>query len=191
MENFENVENKIVERQMPPADENPQFIMPPDDLSKKIKYVDNGGVTPELLEQAETVIKDLKPQYEEWVLEDLEKLNNAYSAFEKQRDFDTLKEVFEIVHDMKGQGGSFNYQLITLIGNKLCRIIEARLSIPEEPINDLDIEITKVHIEAIIYVINNKMEGYGGIPGETLLREFDSIIEKFFKRYEGKLPEKI
>ena len=33
------------------------------------------------------------------------------------------EQVFQIAHDIKGQGGSFGYDLMTLIANELCRLI--------------------------------------------------------------------
>jgi 2,4-dienoyl-CoA reductase-like NADH-dependent reductase (Old Yellow Enzyme family) len=48
-------------------------------------------------------------------------------ANEAEEDAETaaqLEAIFAVSHDIKGQGGSFDYQLMTIVGNQLCRFIE-------------------------------------------------------------------
>ena len=87
-------------------------------------------------EKAMEVLNNLAKDYEVWVQSDLQNLKNAYikaQQTQKEKRFDVMmNEVFKIAHDMKGQGATFGYDLVTNIGNHLCRYIEKQPCFDEE-----------------------------------------------------------
>ena len=106
------------------ADDKPQLITPPNPLKNKVGTGGPGAVDLSTLERAEKVIADLAETYLEWVEQDLVKLHKALQALSSatgDRKAE-LEAIYQISHDMKGQGGSFGYQLITVVGNQLCRL---------------------------------------------------------------------
>ena len=66
--------------------------------------------------------------YLEWVVEDLKKIEQAFSALESASGDkkEEMNGVFQVSHDIKGQGGSFGYDLMTAIGNELCCFIKKK-----------------------------------------------------------------
>ena len=66
--------------------------------------------------------------YLEWVVEDLKKIEQAISALESASGDkkEEMNGVFQVSRDIKGQGGSFGYDLMTAIGNELCRFIKKK-----------------------------------------------------------------
>lgn len=154
----------------------PEFIQPPSTLKDKVQ-VTEGGVDLDALEKAEALIAGLQDSYLEWVEGDLEKLQSFYTEAEAASGADRrarLNDIFSVAHDVKGQGGSFNYHLMTAIGNKLCRFIE---KLPEE-ITRGHMEVVKVHIDALRLVIAQRMDGEGGRHGDNLMRGLEAVVAK-------------
>lgn len=154
----------------------PEFIQPPDTLSGKVQ-VTEGGVDLDALEKAEALIAGLQGNYLEWVEGDLSKLQTTYQAaldVEGAQRRAALGDVFSVAHDVKGQGGSFNYHLMTAIGNSLCRFIE---KLPGD-VSRAQMDAIKVHIDAMRLVIAQRLEGDGGKTGANLMRGLDAVKAK-------------
>jgi HPt (histidine-containing phosphotransfer) domain-containing protein len=155
-------------------DSDAQFITPPNNLKNKVKYNTNSSIDLEMLEKAEDLISGMKDNYLDWVREDMDKLQAAFNKAVKTMKKDDFQEVFEVSHDMKGQGGSFGYDLVTIVGNDLCRFIES-----VEEFSPNDATIVKIHIDTLRLIINNAMEGDGGEEGQKLLEGIKAVISKF------------
>ena len=156
----------------------PVIIEVPNRLKGKVSYGPD-GVDAQRLEQAEAAIAELAPDYLVWVAEDLRRLQTAYDAAMAVTDdarSAAVRAVFEISHDMKGQGGSFNYAMITLVGAQLCNFIESRSFFEEQ-----DMEVIRLHVDAMRMVVANKLEGDGGRPGQALLKGLQAVIAKVSK----------
>ena len=83
-------------------------------------------------EKAMDVLADLALEYENWVRADLQRLQAIFKQAEaldgEKRTHLIQTDLFRVAHDMKGQGATFDYDLITQIGNHLCRYIEKKSS---------------------------------------------------------------
>lgn len=152
-----------------------RLIQPPNPLKAKVGIGGPGAVNPETLERAEQVIANLADNYLEWVESDLVKLQEAFANLtsEPMKQRENLAAVFEICHDIKGQGGSFGYQLMTTIGHQLCQFLEDRESAgPEE------VEAVRLHVDALKLVIAKRMKGDGGAEGVALLTGLQKVVTK-------------
>ncbi len=157
----------------------PQVINPPDMLKGKVSVGGPGAVDPSVLERAEAVITNLADNYLEWVQEDFDKIIEAFDRLKNEPDNQekNLDDVFQIGHDMKGQGGSFGYDLITIVGDKLCRFIEKL----EGKAGASEIAAIQLHIDAMRVVISQRIEGDGGKLGDKLLGGIDLVHQKLQK----------
>jgi len=155
-----------------------EIIQVPNVLKSKVSYGPD-GVDVEALERAEAVIANLRSSYLVWAQEDLVKIHALYEqalALPVDARGPSIKAVFGIAHDIKGQGGSFGYQLMTILGNQLCRFAESR------PLfGDAELDIIRLHIAAMRTVIGDQIEGEGGALGEDLLRGLQAVIAKLDK----------
>ncbi len=82
-----------------------------------------------MLERAEKVILSLSEDYLVWVNEDLHRLQGLYELLEKTPPAEArpvLRELFSVAHDMKGQGGTFGYPLITTFATSLYEFVGPR-----------------------------------------------------------------
>lgn len=157
------------------SDEEIEVINPPDTLSNKVTEGGPGAVDLEAIERAEAVIADLADSYLDWVEEDLVRLQKSYDDLKGDRENskERMEKIFFIAHDMKGQGGSFHYDLITTLGNDLCRFIE-----PKEDATDKDVEVIGLYVDTMKVVIAKRMEGDGGAAGAEILNGLAAVVEK-------------
>ena len=157
------------------ADGKTEFIKPPNTLKSKVSSSGPNAVDLSALERAEQVMVGLSDNYLEWVQEDLQKLDKAYVAL-NQASGDRTSEVnavFQASHDLKSQGGSFGYDMMTAIGTELCRLIEKAGSIGPGEISAI-----KVHVDAMKLVIAEDIKGEGGEQGKQMLSGLQQVCEK-------------
>lgn len=159
------------------ASDEPKILRPPTSLKDKVGIGGPDSVDAVTLQRAEQAISNMTDNYLEWVDSDLSKLSDAVDQLFVDDGLDRnqkLETVFFIAHDMKGQGGSFNYRLITIIGDALCRTIEKMNGV----LIAIENEVIKVHFEAMKLVIAKRMSGDGGKEGEALVSGLQSVSEK-------------
>jgi len=156
-----------------------KLIRPPNKLSNKVTVGGPGAVDDAALERAEQVITELAVSYVDWAREDLTKLQNAFDELKSSDGGeDPLDAVFQIAHDIKGQGGSFDYDLMTIIGDMLCRYIEGL----EGNATKLANEVIELHINALQAVISQELKGNGGPVGNQLLSGLELVVKKHTKQ---------
>lgn len=161
------------------ADDEVNIIKPPDTLKEKIILGGPGAIDLEALERAEAVIASMANNYLEWVEEDLVKIQKATDVLKSTGEENRkalLDPVFHVAHDIKGQGGSFNYNLMTVLGNGLCRFIEKI-----EKCGQKEIDVIQLYIDTMKIVISKRMSGDGGQEGEKVLKGLDLVAAKILK----------
>lgn len=157
------------------SDDDLEFITPPNTLKSKVSIGGAGAVDEAALRRAEEAIAGMADEYLEWVQQDIIRIDVACQEL-KSSDIDRekkLKEVFLVAHDIKGQGGSFGFNLMTIIGNQLCRLIDKADA--QDPHL---IEVIDVHVGAMKLIIANKLKGDGGRDGELMLAGLQKVCEK-------------
>ena len=159
------------------AENIPQFIPAPVDLRAKAPITAN-GVNAEMLAKAEKIIVEMQSEYLVWVEEDLIRLRAMSREVDQTSTPEALSEVFhrvfELAHDMKGQGGSFGYPLVTEVANRLCRFLEQVYAAPKIGHS----AVVKVCIDSLHVIISKRMEGDGGAEGARLVAGLDAAIAR-------------
>ncbi len=153
-----------------------EIIQPPNNLKSKVSTGGPGAVDLDAIARAEQAIANLAGDYVNWAKEDLAKLDAAYAELKASDGTDNkaqLDLIFHIAHDMKGQGGSFGYDLMTAIGDKLCRLVEKI-----EKASAREIDMVRVYTDAMRVVINHELKGDGGAEGKQLLMGLELVIKK-------------
>jgi len=138
-----------------------------------------GTISQEALEAAEQTLQEMAEDYPDWVSGLITKLAEQHSRCvdtpEKRREY--FEEINRIAHDMKGQGGTFGYPLITDFAESLYSFTTTR-----QEITDDMVELVKAHIDGMRAVIKDRVKGDGGELGAQLKASLDDAI----KRYKGK-----
>ena len=158
------------------ANEELLIFNPPNTLNSKVKVGGPGAISPDMLEKAEQVLAGLSDSYLDWVQEDIKKISTAFDELKagKGDQKKILDDIFRISHDMKGQGGSFGYNLMTAVGNELCRMLEKLPS----PIGPAHVEAIGVHIDSMKLIIAQKMKGDAGQAGAAILAGLQKVSAK-------------
>lgn len=127
----------------------------------------------ERLAAAEAHVTALADSYEVWVREDLAALQVALDgANQRSRRHQAFDRIFKIAHNIKGQGSTFGYDLLTEIAGSLCEFIR-RLSEP----GDDDLALVRHHVSAIGVVLEQRITGSGGKLGEDLLTRLRHLTD--------------
>ena len=84
-----------------------------------------------------------------------------------------FREINLLAHELRGQGGTFGYPLITEFAKMLYECTGQAC-----PQADEDVEIVKAHIDAMRAVLRDKVAGTGGQIGLELLASLKLAIEK-------------
>ncbi|MCR4377049.1 MAG: Hpt domain-containing protein [Rhodospirillales bacterium] len=152
-----------------------QIIRPPQTLQSKVEKGGPGAVDLDALARAEEVIASLADDYLKWVRDDFVRLEAAFAKMKagEGSDKENLEALFQISHDMKGQGGSFGYDLMTAIGDHLCRLLETL-----DKAGPREQGMIRVHIDAMRVVITKELKGDGGNEGRQLLMGLSLVGEK-------------
>ncbi len=134
-------------------------------------------ISPEALAEAEKALNKMSEDYPDWVSSLIVKLQEQHGRCvdtpEKRHEF--FEEINHIAHDMKGQGGTFGYPLITKFADSLYGFTIKR---PGE-ISDNQIELVKSHVDSMRAVIRGRVSGDGGEIGAELSKSLDEAIAKY------------
>ncbi len=145
----------------------------------------SGKVSEELLELAAAEFSKMSEDYPDWVsgyIDSLYKAHRGAAEVVPDSRAKAFREINAIAHEMKGQGGTFGYPLITIFGKSLYDFTEGTAMR-----DDNHLEIVKAHIDAMKAVIGGRIEGDGGAVGNELREALREAIDKHLhKRGRGR-----
>ena len=151
-----------------------EVINPPNLLASKVKS--HGG--PELdqvVKEAQEALSDLQESYIAWVCQDLDRMLKLLDqAKEDPRKASLkLKDIFLLSHDIKGQGATFEYPLLSHITGSLCKLLSDETQSPE-----ILLTLTRLHVEALNVVVKENIRGAGGTQGKELVEMLRMAVAK-------------
>lgn len=147
-----------------------EIIRPSRHISKKVPKT--GGPKPDVaILRALNAAEDLMEQYQGWAVDDLSKLWQQFQelAHEESRELAAgeIIEMFNVSHEIRGQGGTFGFPLISVIGDSLCKFLEDR-----KQLTAVELEVIRVHILAMKAVFRQELRG----PQTPLRRDLDELL---------------
>lgn len=81
-------------------------------------------------EAAASVIAGLAEQYPAWTIKEIERLKKLFGEICSEKNARQAElihgDFYRIIHDIKGQGATFGYPLMTQIGTYLCALIKGK-----------------------------------------------------------------
>lgn len=135
------------------------------------------SISTDALEAAEKALNKMSEDYPDWVSGLIVKLQEQHGRCvdtpDKRHEF--FEEINHIAHDMKGQGGTFGYPLITDFADSLYGFTIKK---PGE-ISDNQIELVKSHVDSMRAVIRGRVSGDGGEIGAELSNSLEEAIQKY------------
>lgn len=155
-------------------DDKVQIINPPNTLRARL---DDGkaakGLDASLLAKAEKALDDAKPQVREHVQGEVGRLQALMAKVmaSQAKDPAALHDMFRVSFELKGQGSSAGFNLITRFGDSLCRYIEAQ----KEP-GAKEIAIMKAHVDSISAIMSRGIQGDQNPIGLAIAAELEKVV---------------
>jgi hypothetical protein len=135
----------------------------------------NGPSMADTLARAEEATTLLKQNYTVWAREDVEKgqrhLDDANGDPARARMH--LDGLFAVMHNVKGQGSSFGYPLVTRIAQSLCKLVGSKHDAGAPMLR-----VAQAHLDALKLVLDQKIEGAGGETGEKLADKLETLAQE-------------
>lgn len=126
--------------------------------------------------QAMAVLDEMAEDYPDWVSGLIQQLADVHRRCvdTPEQRFQHFEQLHAIAHDMRGQGGTFGYPLMSNFADGLYDFTDVTT-----PTSDKNVEIIKAHIDAMRVVIKDRISGDGGEIGEQLNLGLAAAIKKF------------
>ncbi len=118
----------------------------------------------------------MEDDYSDWVRGSMKRLVEAHAKALEANSRGRVEQVIAInrlAHELRGQGSTFGYPLITVFGRSL---YECTLNV--ETVEDSLLEFVKAHIDGINAVIREKIKGTGGELGNELVASLEVARKK-------------
>lgn len=133
------------------------------------------AISNEALEKANAALEQLAEDYPDWVAAQVTELRALHGRMvdtpETRRK--TLDGIRALAQEIKGQGATFGYPLVTTFAVSL-----QECSGPAAPLTDNHAEVVKAHVDSIAAVIKDRVKGSGGQIGKELTEQLKAAIEK-------------
>jgi hypothetical protein len=128
------------------------------------------------LERAEAAVAALARDYLAWARADLELCHRHLAAAraepaDRSRHVDDL---FGVAHNIKGQGSSFGYPLMTRLGQSLCQLTR----LPHN-FTDTDLELIAAHLQAMADILRQEVRGEGTSELQAQVQKLENDVDQF------------
>ncbi len=159
--------------------EEAQIIQVPNLLRAKIGP--GKGIDKALVQKADQAIVEQSGIFLERARNDIQTLDGKTTAMEDATDDSVRKiaqqEAYAIVHELRGEAGTYGYKLVSTIANAQCRYIEDlaedTTAVPA---------IIRAHTDALRAVIGGDITGDGGEVGKELNENLRLLVAKLQKK---------
>jgi len=151
-----------------------QIFNPPNRLKTA---VDDGratkGIDPNLLAKAEKAMEDVKPQVEAHMKSEVARLSELMGKVSASggQDRAMLNEMYRTAFELKGQGTSAGYGMLTRFGDSLCRYIEAQQNMGAK-----EVAIVKAHVDSIAAIMGRAITGDSNPIGLAIAAELEKVV---------------
>ena len=128
-----------------------------------------------VLARAQAAVADLAKSFAEQAVVDLDHCLAFLKAAREQpaTRAQSVRDIYGIAHNLKGQGTSFGYPLITRIGQSLCQLTRRERDFP-----DGDLGIIQAHLDAIRLILAKDIKGEGGEVGNKLAARLETLVSQ-------------
>jgi chemotaxis protein histidine kinase CheA len=152
-----------------------EVIENPHRLSQKVRAIPGGDVDA-LLARVEATLQKLGGEYRRIYDEDVQRIDMHFETArqEPSQAADSIKAIRVCLHDMRGQAGTFGFDLATRIADSACKFID----MSGGRIEAKEMLVLAVHVDALKVVNTNNIKGDGGPVGKELIAGLAAVIER-------------
>ena len=127
-----------------------------------------------VLARAQAAVADLAKSYVPNTIADLDRCAALLKTAREDPSgrAASVKELYGMAHNIKGQGSSFGYPLVTRIGHSLCTLVRQ-----ERPFADADLGVVQAHLDALRLILAKDIKGEGGEVGAKLAARLENMVK--------------
>ena len=135
------------------------------------------GIDPEILARAEQVVAALGGNFVYQTKMTLDAHRTQLEETTELPQGDMLRDVFSFAHDLRGQGGSFGYPLLSSIGGSLCAFLEAR----DFRLTEGDAVVLRSHFDAAATILTDEIGGEVDAILQALVTSLSELVDKHLR----------
>ncbi|MBI1358660.1 MAG: hypothetical protein GC155_00065 [Alphaproteobacteria bacterium] len=151
-----------------------EMITPPNALRAKVgderPALDQGAIA-----RAEAALADLSEQFNEWIVEELDKLVAAWDGFEADGGTAAARdELHRRAHDLKGLAPTYGYPLVGRFCASLCKLTGDDTVETQPPA-----PLLKAHVDAVKAAVKGKVTSADDPVATALSSELEAQMKKY------------
>ena len=170
-------EGTMQPRQIDSASDQPHEVMKTaSDLREKcIRPGDANDAAQQAIANAEQALDQLSVNFDDWMVTESKQLTAARDAA-KAASFspDTLNELFQAAHNLKGQASTLGYPYADEICASLCRLMDR---LPD--MSRLPVELVDQHVNAVCALVRESAKGTDNPKASVLAKRLCDVTNDF------------
>jgi hypothetical protein len=147
----------------------------PHEIRNKVKG--GGPLDAATLLRIEAAVAEQSAAFCELVARDIDRMQRLVAAFASRPRDEVKQDILAITHEVRGQGTSFGFPLLTRIGNALSQFLQSI-----EDVDDDAVEVIDGHVQAMHGVVSNRISGDGDRVGPQIIRALDQAVRRYRNR---------
>ena len=133
-----------------------------------------------VLARAQAAVLELAKSYGVWAMADLDRCRDLLGEARADTVLRSSKlgEIYGIAHNIKGQGTSFGYPLMTQIGQSLCVFTRPAHEQAGRAFDDRELGVIQSHLDAMRLILTKEIRGDGGDTGRKLAQRLEAMVRE-------------
>ena len=152
-----------------------EVFTPPNMLKAK---VGNGGLELAAIKRGEQALEELKDEFAEWIVEDVNRLVQRRDFYQAQTNNDSLSDLYRASHDLRGQASTFDFPLVARVASSLCNLTDDTSYGLELPIT-----LINAHVDAIKVIVRDGIKDPSDKMATTLAVELERQVGVFLEKH--------
>lgn len=153
-------------------DDEVRIIMPPNLLQAKVGNKPGPNLD-QIVAKAEAALTELQEDYEVWIRNDLNTLREAVASLRQEFDPTVLERVKILGHEIKGQGATYGYPLLTTAGELLYRFIAQ-----DEKVAAKHLDLIDAHVDFMALILSENIDDQGGLQAQGIMAALQQAAQR-------------
>ena len=153
-------------------DEKVRIITPPNLLRAKVGNKPGPNLD-QIVATAEAALTELQEDYEVWIRDDLKTLREAVKSLREKLEPAVLERIMTLGHEIKGQGTTYGYPLLTIAGDLLYRFVAE-----DEAVAAKHLQLIDAHVDFMALVLSEKIHDQDDVTAQGILAGLEQAAKK-------------
>lgn len=151
---------------------NLEVVENPNRIAQKVRAIPGGNVDA-LLQRVEKAMENLSDEFVSIYHEDVERIGARMTeALADPTEMDAAVSAIRVsLHDLRGQAGTFGYELVIRISDSACKFIDL-----SDRFGRVELMVLNMHVDALRAVKQQDVRGEGGTTGIDLMNGLRAVV---------------